>query len=253
MDLSLAFYVAAITAVLVTGTSKGGFGGGLGVMAVPLMSLFAAPQFAAAVMMPILVAMDVMIVFRFRKNWRRSIVLALLPGALLGLVLGGFLFEAFDADLIRFAIGLLALLFVALYALQLRGAHAESKSSAPVVFLLSATSGFASYIAHAGGPPIKGYLLSRNLEKSDFVGTNTVYFFLLNSIKAIAYGSTGTMNWDSLMVSLMLSPCLVVGVLVGGWLHTRIDQVFFIRIVYGFLALTALRLLSTSVPVLFFG
>ncbi|MEM6891301.1 MAG: sulfite exporter TauE/SafE family protein [Pseudomonadota bacterium] len=252
MDLSLAFYVTAIGAVLMTGISKSGFGGGLGVMAVPLMSLFTPPQVAAAVMMPILVAMDILIVFRFRQIWSRSVVIGLMPGALLGLALGVWLFEALDADLIRFAIGVLALLFVALYILQVRGVYAATKTTPFLVFLLSATSGFASYVAHAGGPPVKGYLLSKNMEKSAFVGTNTVYFFLLNSIKAVAYGSMGTMNWDSFSVSLVLSPWLLAGVFVGGWLHSRVDQSLFVSIVYCFLALTSLRLLSTSIPALFF-
>ncbi len=38
------FYVLAVPAVLIAGISKAGFGGGVGVMAVPLMSLAVAPQ-----------------------------------------------------------------------------------------------------------------------------------------------------------------------------------------------------------------
>ncbi|MEO1798562.1 MAG: sulfite exporter TauE/SafE family protein, partial [Pseudomonadota bacterium] len=36
MEQSVGFYVVAIAAILLTGVSKSGFGGGLGVMAVPL-------------------------------------------------------------------------------------------------------------------------------------------------------------------------------------------------------------------------
>ena len=100
MELSLTFYVVAGLAVLVTGLSKSGFGGGLGVMAVPTMSLFVAPQFAVAVLMPILLAMDVLIVWRYRKSWSGRVILSLLPGALAGLALGAVFFEYMDADLI---------------------------------------------------------------------------------------------------------------------------------------------------------
>jgi hypothetical protein len=48
------FYVAAIPAVLLFGIAKGGFGGGLGVLAVPLMALVVSPLQAAAVLLPIL-------------------------------------------------------------------------------------------------------------------------------------------------------------------------------------------------------
>ena len=52
------FYAVGIPAVLIAGVSKSGFGGGLGVMAVPLMALAVSPQAAAAIMLPILCLMD---------------------------------------------------------------------------------------------------------------------------------------------------------------------------------------------------
>ncbi|MEP4194592.1 MAG: TSUP family transporter [Aliishimia sp.] len=77
MELTSAFYVVSILSILLTGISKSGFGGGLGVMSVPLMSLFVAPQFAAAVLMPILLAMDILIVWRYRRTWDRRIIVGL--------------------------------------------------------------------------------------------------------------------------------------------------------------------------------
>ncbi|MGB0282895.1 MAG: sulfite exporter TauE/SafE family protein, partial [Neptuniibacter sp.] len=52
------FYLAAIPAVLIVGISKGGFGGGLGLIAVPMMALVISPVQAAAIMLPILCIMD---------------------------------------------------------------------------------------------------------------------------------------------------------------------------------------------------
>ncbi len=112
MDQSIAFYVVAVVAIVLTGLSKSGFGGGLGVMAVPLMSLFVTPQFAAAVMMPILLAMDLLIVWRYRATWDRRIILGLLPAALVGLVLGNLAFHYMDANVVKFLVGLLAAFFL---------------------------------------------------------------------------------------------------------------------------------------------
>ena len=53
------FYAAAVPAVIIAGVSKGGFGGGLGIMTVPLMALVASPVQAAAIMLPILCAIDI--------------------------------------------------------------------------------------------------------------------------------------------------------------------------------------------------
>ncbi len=249
MDYTIAFYIVAILAVLLTGLSKSGFGGGLGVMAVPMMSLFVAPQFAAAVMMPILLAMDILIVWRYRATWDRAIILGLLPAAIVGLVLGSLSFQYMDANTVKFFIGLLAAFFVLQFILPRRRRKTSAFTPKPIVFGLGVISGFSSFIAHAGGPPVKGYLLQQQLNKSWFVGTNTVFFFSLNFLKTLAYGAFGTLSVPSLQVSAQLAPVLLVGIVLGFSLHKYIDQRKFVMVVYGFLALTAIKLLYDSVPV----
>ena len=126
MELSVGFFVVASLSVLLTGLSKGGFGGGLAVMAVPLMSLYVAPQLAPAIMMPVLLAMDVLIVWRYRATWRADVILCLLPAALVGLVLGSLTFEFMDANTIKFLIGLLAAFFVIQHLVS-RSSRAEPR------------------------------------------------------------------------------------------------------------------------------
>ncbi len=246
MDLPFTFYAVTIFAILLTGISKSGFGGGLGVMAVPMMSVFVSPLFAAAALMPILLVMDILIVAAYRKSWSGPVLLTLLPGALAGLAVGAALFRFMDVHTIRFAIGCLALFFVVLFVLGNRAA--TSTRSLLLGSVLGAVSGFASFIAHAGGPPVKGYLLRQGMDKTAFVGTNTVFFFILNAIKTLAYGAVGTMNWESLTVSALVAPFLFLGIFLGKRLHQLVDQGFFIKVVYGFLALTAVKLISDSLP-----
>lgn len=247
MELTYSFYVVSILAILLTGISKCGFGGGLGVMAVPLMSLFVAPQFAAAVLMPILLTMDILIVWRYRQTWDRRIIVGLLPAALLGLALGSATFQFMDADVIRLVIGVLAAFFVFQFFVSRRAARKPGTTRRSVVWALGLISGFASFVAHAGGPPVKGYLLQQNLEKTWFVGTNTVFFFSLNFIKTITYGASGTLSTTSLLTSATLAPVLFLGVFVGARLHSFVDQGVFVKVVYFFLALTAVKLLTDSI------
>ena len=248
MEIDMSFYLVAAAAVAMTGVSKSGFGGGLGVLAVPLMSLFISPQLAVAIMMPILLAMDLMIIHQYRGQWNRRIVGSLLPGAFAGLALGAALFQWMNAEVIRFLIGLLALVFVALFILGRNRSETEREASSLVGSVLGTVSGFASFVAHAGGPPVKGYLLSRLPEKTEFVATNTVFFFTLNAIKTIAYGGSGVMSVQSLNISLLLAPLLILGILTGKKLHGLVDQKVFVPIVYGFLAMTGAKLLTDSVP-----
>ena len=243
MSLPITFYAVAVMAIFFTGLSKSGFGGGLGMMSVPFMSMFVAPQFAAVVMMPILLAMDIIIVWTYRKSWDRKVVLVMLPGALFGLAVGAASFQWMDPDLVRIAIGILALLLVGMYLIGRSLPEVTSQPHAATVFALGSLSGFSSFIAHAGGPPVKGFLLRQNFEKSVFVGTNTVFFFTLNFLKTISYSAMGQFTHESLLTSLVLSPVLVLGVVAGTSLHKHVDQRKFVTVIYGLLFLAGTKLL----------
>ncbi|NIZ60998.1 hypothetical protein DL239_08420 [Sedimentitalea sp. CY04] len=251
MDLSLSFYVVTALAVFITGLSKSGFGGGLGVMSVPMMSLFVEPRFAAAVLMPVLLAMDVLIVLRFWNKWSFAVLRPLLTGAALGLVIGTATFQWMDANAIRFTVGVMAVFFVGQFLFKQGRLATSSGDRFWAGSFLGSISGFSSFIAHAGGPPVKGYLLAQDLEKTSFVATNTLFFFILNATKFGIYGALGTLNTDSVSVSLVVAPALFLGIALGAKLHQHMDQRFFVKIVYGFLAITAFKLLHDSIPALF--
>ncbi|WP_420335208.1 sulfite exporter TauE/SafE family protein [Roseibium sp.] len=247
MTFPLSFYLVSAAAIFLTGLSKSGFGGGLGVVSVPALSLFVEPQFAVAVLMPILIGIDVLVVWQYRHSWRRDVVFAMLPGALFGLAVGLATFRWMNADLIRVIVGLMALTFVAHHVLaRVRPKEHEAKRQTGA-FVFAAISGFASYVAHAGGPPVKGYLLRQRMDKSTFVGTNTMFFFSMNALKTVSYTLMGLLSFESLMVSLSISPVLLLGVLAGTYLHKHVDQRLFTALVYGFLTLAGAKLLSDSV------
>jgi uncharacterized protein len=242
MDVTLPFYLAGAGAVILTGISKSGFAGGLGVLAVPLMSFYIAPQLAVSVLIPILVAMDILVAWRFRATWNKAIVAMLLPGMAVGLALGALVFQWLSADLIKVAVGLLAVLFVAQFLFGAYLKRPVTKPSRVTVFVLGSLSGFASFVAHAGGPPIKGVLLRQGLEKSVFVGTNTMFFFVMNSTKLVTYAAMGELTFDSLRLSLYLAPMLFVGIGIGLLMHRFISQTLFTRIAYAFLLFAGLKL-----------
>ena len=60
------FYAAAIPAVLLVGLSKGGLGGAMALIGVPLMALVVPPVQAAAIMLPILIVMDMVSLWTWR-------------------------------------------------------------------------------------------------------------------------------------------------------------------------------------------
>ena len=242
--MTLDSYLVAAIAVVLTGISKSGFAGGLGVLGVPLVALTMSPQAAAVLLLPILIGIDILSVWRYRAAWQARVILTLLPGAALGITLGMIGFSRIDPNLLRIAIGVMALWFAARFFRPRRKTVAPApKANQSVIFLVSALSGFAGFVAHAGGPPIKGTLLRMGLDKSAFVGTNAVFFFTLNLAKGVGYAALGLFSVDGLLASATLAPFVLIGVAVGFALHKRLSQAAFLRIAYVLLAVAGLNLI----------
>jgi len=237
------FYLVAALAVVLTGISKSGFSNGAGIMAVPLMSLYVSPQVAAAVMLPILVLIDIVIVWRYRRNFSSEHLVILLSGAVAGIGLGVFTWQYLDIATLRIGIGCLALFFVARHFLQLVLKQQEWKIGKIAGILLGFVSGLTSFVAHAGGPPVNAYILSQNLDKTKIVATNVCYFFVVNSVKLVPYFFLGMFSATNLKTSLVLAPLVPVGVLIGYYLHGKVSQGVFMKIAYIFLTIAGFKLL----------
>ena len=243
------FYVAAIPAVVMFGISKGGFGGGLGVVAVPLMALVVSPVRAAAILLPILCLMDVVAVWVYRRRWVWPELRILVPASLLGISTGTLMFEYMSAAIIRLILGVVAISFTLNHWFHLtpRG-NQERPAPPPVVAAIAgATAGFTSFIAHAGGPPLGMYLLRRKLDRTTFVGTTVAFFAIVNYVKLVPYTWLGQLDISNLSTSLVLSPFAPIGVGLGVWLHRRVSDRIFFQVVYTLLFIVGLRLLYDGV------
>jgi len=236
------FWAVAVVSVLITGISKGGFGG-LALLAVPLMALTISPVQAAGIMLPILIVMDWVSVWSYRDQWNREVLWLTLPGAVIGIAVGGLLAGFVNDQLVRIFVGLIAVCFPVYSVLKPKGRVNLIKGNKPLGMLSGIVSGFTSFIAHAGGPPFQAYAIPQELEKRVYAGTAVMFFFMVNMVKVIPYALLGQFDTANLTTSLMLIPLAPVGVLIGVWLVKRIDQAVFFRIIYGLIFCVGLKLL----------
>ncbi len=243
------FYALAVPAVLLFGISKGGFGGGFGVIAVPLMALAISPVQAAAILLPILCLMDLFSLWAFRGKWLISEIRLLVPASLLGIGIGTVLFGYMSPALIRLMLGVVAITFTLHYwAQQYLGSGKQQAHFPPAVGVVAATiAGFTSFIAHAGGPPLNMYLLRRGLDRTLFAGTAVFFFTVVNYVKLVPYAWLGQFDASNLGTSLVLSPLAPIGIGVGFWLHRRVTDRFFFLLVYGALLLVGVKLIADGV------
>lgn len=235
------FYAAAIPAVLLLGISKSGFGAGFGSLAVPIMALAVTVPQAAAILMPILFVMDIMGLAAYRGKWDAKLLRFLLPAGLVGTVIGTLSFRLLDARLVAGIVGVFTLLFLAQRLLF----PPRPDSPPPPKWLgaiLTATSGFTSFVAHAGGPPVNAYVLPLRMQPVAFAATMSVFFFVLNLSKWIPYGWLGLLDLKNMSTSVALLPFAPIGVIVGVRMAHRIQPQLFYRLVYLGMLLTGLKL-----------
>lgn len=242
------FYLVAIPAVLLLGLSKSGFGAGFGSLAVPMMALAVTVPQAAAILMPVLLLMDLLGMAAFRRDVDRRLLMFLIPWGLLGIVIGALLFKVLDARVVAGIVGVFTLLFLAQRLL-----FPPRADSAPpprwAGALLTVASGFTSFIAHAGGPPINAYVIPMRLSPVLFTGTMAFFFFFVNLSKWIPYAWLGLLDLRNMTTSLALLPFAPIGVWVGVRVAHRIKPVVFYRLVYTGMFLTGCKLVWDAVAI----
>ena len=243
------FYAAAIPAVIVSGISKGGFGGGLGILSVPIMALVISPIQAAAILLPLLCLMDLFGLWAYRNQWDAVNLRNLIPGSLAGIGIGTLLFRYLTPELIKLLLGVIAMLFSNDYWNRSWRGKQESvrKPSRAWGSIAGILAGLTSFIANAGAPPVSMYLLPQRLHRTSYVATTVLLFTLINYVKLVPYGWLGLLHINNLSTSLVLMPVAVTCMLGGIWLHKQVSDLVFYRICYLFLFIVGLKLVYDAV------
>jgi uncharacterized protein len=245
-----AFYAVAAFAIILNGISKSGFAGAFAGIAVPLMSIFIVPQQAAAIMLPVLLAMDVFGLAAFYKHIDRKVLLTLLPGGVAGTLLGAFTFGAFDANVVRVVIGVIAVTFPLMMWLKIGANRPAAQPNHRNGFVAATAAGYTSFVAHAGAPPALIYLMPLRLEKQHLIATNAVFFAFLNFIKIPPYFALGQLNFANLSTALVLCLVTPIGIRIGLWLQGRVSTETVYRVGRIGLFLTGCKLIYDGVAAL---
>ena len=237
------FYLLAIPAVLLTGISKGGFGSALGGIGVPIMALAISPVHAAAILLPVLCFMDLVGVRVYFGKWDLENLKIMIPGAIVGILIGSVTFGMLTEDMIRILIGGIAVAFTLNTWLGLAAKQKPASRSLLKGTFWSGVSGLTSFLAHAGGPPAMVYMLPQRLDKTRYVATISMFFMFVNFTKLLPYAWLGQFSMANLATSLLLAPLVPIGVWLGLWLQDRVNTLWFYRISQTCLFLTGVQLI----------
>lgn len=262
MGTSPVLVAAALAgSALIIGISKAGFGSGVGIMAAPLAAVAVGSEKMLGVLLPVLIAGDVLsIVHYLRVRDGRSLAM-LLPGCAAGVVVGTFILEWFrgmghGGKLLDGTVGVLCMVFVGMQTvLLMRRARAKPDDAAspekppyrPAIWhgvLAGAAAGLTSTLSHAAGPVIAMFLLAQRPDKRVFVGTTAWFFFGCNLMKLPTFISGGILTVGTLGYLAYLAPVVFAGTLLGVWMNRRVPARAFSCVIYVLVLLTGVKLLA---------
>lgn len=252
---SPAGYVSAfIASVFIIGIAKGGFGGGIGMLAVPVMLQVLPPKTAVPLMVPILVLCDLCTIRHFPHDWDKRGIALIVPGTLIGFVIGFVFLDRFRAADINLAIGLLTLFF-----LVLTWSGAGNRPLFQEVSRLKGTvvgigCGFSTVVAHSAGAIVNMFFLARRLDKEYFIGTTARLYFGINLLKVPIFALNPnpdgpTFGWHTLLWTSWALPLCPLAVWIGVWMQRHFSQETFRMLIYLTLLLMAGKLIYDSIVV----
>jgi len=182
------------------------------------------------VLLPVLVPLDIVVnlylATRHYRHMNHSMLLrSILPAMGFGLLAGIIAFQYTEGDLLKKIFGILVILLSTRELFRLlRNRHNPVALSNLGATACIAVAGIVHGI-YASGGPLLIYAVSRlNLSKAVFRSTLAAVWLILSVILTASYMIGGQFTVDSMQFILMVLPVILTGILLGEWLHHRIDE-----------------------------
>ncbi|NUO46796.1 MAG: sulfite exporter TauE/SafE family protein [Streptomyces sp.] len=248
-DISGWGFAALAFAALLVGFSKTAVSGANTVS----LAVFAAVLPARAstgVLLPILIAGDVLAVLTYRRHAHWPTLWRLFPAVAAGVVVGTLFLMWADDAIVRTSIGAILLLMAAVTIWRRRTADADddpdgvtTRAGRVKARSYGVLGGFTTMVANAGGPVMSLYLLSAGFRKLGFLGTSAFFFLIVNTSKVPFSVGLGLIDGNSLLLDAALVAFVVPGAFLGKWAVNRINQRLFEQLVIAATIVGGLQLL----------
>ena len=248
LDLSPLALAYCIAVLLLNFTLRGslGFGGALGL---PLLALALPVKVIAPAWSLVGIVSSIAIVGHGRRHvdWREF--KSLLPGCMLGILAGLFVFKALDATLLGRALGAFILVYAA-YSWWLSTRPAGTKPPIREKALRPGAAVLSGIVGTVFGSMatifFAIYMDAGKMGKDAFRATMSAMILTISVARSAGYAAVGELTLDSVILCAASIPAMGVGLLVGDKLHSGLSPTAFQRLVCVLLALCGIALLLSS-------
>jgi len=229
LPISLVFTVAII--YLISGTVKGLSGIGMGLIAVPVISILYQPALAVS-----LIAIPLIVTNFHQGVISGNVVKTLKDYSMLASVLfvvmtsTVYFSVSFASSTIAWMVGLSAILFVVLN-LGFKSPTVSDRHDSTAQIITGCTAGLVGGITGLAVIPLTIYIMMRGIQKNQFIAVSG--FLLLLSGLALLVGGylNNTLTQNTLIISSLVSLPALIGTLIGEKLRAQISEGIFRKII----------------------
>lgn len=244
LDLTLLQFVIVIITALLVGFGKTGIGGVI-MLVIPILAIAFGGKDSTGILLPLLLVGDIFAIWYYRSNINWIKAVKPLPWALIGLGIGVFTGNLISDRTFMVLIGIIVLfcLGLLLYTEKM-GKNFAVPHEIWFYALVGILSGFSSMIGNAAGPIFSIYLLALGFKKNDFMGTNALFFFIINFIKMplqiFVWHNIGV---QSITITALMLPVITIGAVLGFLILKKINEKYFRYLIIAMTAIAAFRIL----------
>jgi uncharacterized membrane protein YfcA len=215
--LTTGYFILFLVLALILGMAKAGITG-LGLAIIPVMALIFGAKESTGVILPMLIAADVMAVIYYHRSAVWKHILRILPWVAIGIVAA-----LITGNLIsnsQFKVVMVTIVWIMLILMIINDFRKKQGTDVPANKLfrsfLGITGGFATMIGNSAGPVFTLYFLSMRLPKKEFIGTSAWLYLIMNTgklpLQALVWKNI-TLN--SLTLNLITIPVIAAGIFLG--------------------------------------
>lgn len=244
-ELTPAQWLLTILGAFGIGVAKSGFAG-VSMLHVLIFAFLFGARESTGLVLPMLIAGDILAVGAFRQHARWEYIRRMLPPAFAGIIAGWLLMHRLSGDAYKPLIGsvILALTTLQLWRLARPTLFERVPHSPWFAWSMGLLAGSTTMLINGAGPIMALYFLAIALPKLELVGTSAWFFLIVNCLKVPFSASLGLIHPQTLLLNAALVPVIAAGLFFGRWLVRRIPQRLFDALLLTFAAVAALRLIG---------
>ncbi len=243
--LSIVDIITVAAAAFVLGLSKSGIKG-ISIIIVALMVFVFDAKASTGILLPMLIVGDIFAVIYYNRHAQWKYLFRLLPFMMAGVIIGTLVGDNLPEYAFRKSMAIV--IFISVLVMFWWDQRKSKNVPQHISFagVMGLTAGFTTMVGNLAGSFANIFFLAMRLPKDAFIGTTAWLFLIINLFKVPFHVfSWGTIDWQTIQVSMAFIPAIFIGLFVGIRILKRVNDALFRKFILLMTAIGAILIFFT--------